>query len=192
MAGDPLVALAVNLWLVRHGATAWSDAGRLNGWTDVPLNDAGRRQAVALRQRLAGHSFAGIWSSDLVRATQTASLAAREHVADRRLRELDFGSLEGKTWDDCPREVRDGLAAFDGFSAPSGESVAQLRTRVLDFVETLEEGDHALFTHGGVVRLLLLEQGQRPLVPPGRLVRVVRRGRDGRAGGSRPTRTSAR
>jgi broad specificity phosphatase PhoE len=70
--------------------------------------------------------------------------------------------------------------------------VAQLRARVLDFMETLEEGDHVLFTHGGVVRLLLLEQGQRPLVPPGRLVRVVRRGRDGRAGGSRPTRTSAR
>jgi hypothetical protein len=69
--------------------------------------------------------------------------------------------------------------------------VAQLRSRVLDFVETLDEGDHVLFTHGGVVRLLLLEQGRRPLVPPGGL-RVVRRGRGGRLGGSRPTRTSAR
>jgi 2,3-bisphosphoglycerate-dependent phosphoglycerate mutase len=184
------VALAVRLWLVRHGATDWSDAGRLNGWTDVPLTDGGRRQATALRERLARHRFAGVWSSDLARATDTARLAVGNHVADRRLRELDFGSLEGKTWGECPREVRDGLIAFHGFSAPGGESVPQLRSRVLEFIETLEEGDHVLFTHGGVVRLLLLEQGRNAPIGPGG-VQIVRRRRR-RAGDSGATPTSAR
>jgi broad specificity phosphatase PhoE len=47
-----MVAMSARLWLVRHGATDWSDAGRLTGWSDIPLNDVGRRQAQVLRRRL--------------------------------------------------------------------------------------------------------------------------------------------
>jgi broad specificity phosphatase PhoE len=96
MAITGLVAMSTRLWLVRHGATDWSDAGRLNGWTDVPLNERGRLQARSLAERLAGRQFAAVWSSDLMRAIETAQLAVGEPVPDGRLRELGFGSLEGR------------------------------------------------------------------------------------------------
>jgi probable phosphoglycerate mutase len=163
----------LKLWLVRHGATDWSDAGRLNGWPDVPLNEEGRRQARSLTQGLARRRFTDVWSSDLVRATETAGLACWEAVADSRLRELDFGRLEGSGWDECPPDVRGALLAFDGFDAPAGESVTELRSRVFGFLDALAGGEHLVFTHGGVIRLLLREAGPDRPVPPGSFVRVV-------------------
>lgn len=149
-----LVAMSVHLWLVRHGATDWSDAARFCGWTDVPLNEAGRRQARAFGDRLTEHRFAGAWTSDLSRAAETARLAVGGAVPDPRLRELRFGRLEGLRWDECPAPVRSALLAFDGFRAPDGESVEELRERVAAFTEGLSGGDHLVFTHGGVIRAL--------------------------------------
>jgi 2,3-bisphosphoglycerate-dependent phosphoglycerate mutase len=165
--------MSLRLWLVRHGATDWSDAGRLNGWTDVPLNEWGRRQARSLTQSLASRQFTGVWSSDLVRATETARLAAKEAVGDSRLRELDFGRLEGSRWEECRSEVRRALLAFEGFRAPGGESMAELRSRVLGFVDELPGGEHLVFTHGGVIRLLLRGAGLDRRLPPGAFVRVA-------------------
>ena len=85
--------MSARLWLVRHGATDWSDAGRLNGWTDVPLNERGRAQATWLAGQLKGREFVDVWSSDLARAEETARLVLGQPVPDRRLRELDFGAL---------------------------------------------------------------------------------------------------
>lgn len=165
--------MSVRLWLVRHGSTDWSDAGRLNGWTDIPLNDRGKRQATSLRARLAGMAFAGVWSSDLVRAMETARLAAGGAVPDPRLRELDFGALEGKRWADIPEAAQRALLAFDGFEAPGGESVADLAVRIHRFVEGLLDGDHLVFTHGGVIRLLLRRAADDRRVAPGELVHPV-------------------
>jgi probable phosphoglycerate mutase len=167
-----MVTISAWLWLVRHGATDWSDAGRLNGWTDVPLNERGRLQARRLEGALAGKSFAGVWTSDLSRSTETAHLAAFGAVTDERLRELDFGELEGKTWDECPPDAREALLAFDDFEAPGGEAVTNLRRRVHEFAARLGEGDHLVFTHGGVIRLLLREAGRDSSIAPGGLVRL--------------------
>jgi probable phosphoglycerate mutase len=164
--------MSPRLWLVRHGATSWSKAGRLNGWTDVPLNEGGRLQARRLAGELAGRSFAGVWTSDLSRSVETATLSIAGGVHDRRLRELDFGELEGRTWEECPTEARESLVSFDDFQAPGGESVAQLRRRVLEFTMALREGEHLVFTHGGVIRLLLREAGRDASVAPGALVRI--------------------
>jgi probable phosphoglycerate mutase len=90
-------------------------------------------------------------------------------VLDPRLRELAFGMLEGRRWEECPGDVRRALAAF-AFEAPGGESVAGLRSRVFRFVEELPEGDHLVFTHGGVIRLLLRETGADRQVMPGEFV----------------------
>jgi len=169
-----VVAMTVRLWLVRHGATDWSDARRLNGWTDTPLNDRGRLQARSLAERLNARQFARVWSSDLARAAETARLALGEPVLDPRLRELEFGMLEGSRWEDCTADVRGALAAFDDFEAPGGESVAGLRSRVIRFVEELPEGDHLVFTHGGVIRLLLRQTGADRHVLPGGFVLVAR------------------
>jgi len=162
------------LWLVRHGATDWSDAGRLTGWRDIPLNDEGRRQAQLLRTRLRSIEFDGIWSSDLSRAMETARVAVGGARADERLRELDFGELEGRTWDQCSPEVQAELFSFDRFVAPGGESVSELRTRIFAFTDTLPDGRHLIFTHGGVIRVLLRLLGRDHAVPPGGLVQLVR------------------
>ena len=148
-----------------------SDAGRFNGWTDVALNERGRAQAHALRDRLAP-AYDGIWASDLARAVETAAIASVAAQTDRRLRELDFGELEGKTWDGCPPDVRRSLLEFDSFVAPGGESTSGLRERVGDFVSSLEPGRHLLFTHGGVIRVLLRARGIDRRVEPGEIVEV--------------------
>ena len=163
--------MTVELTLVRHGATDLSDAGRFNGWTDVPLNERGRAQALALRARLSS-AYDGIWSSDLSRATETASIASVTATLDRRLRELDFGELEGNTWDGCAPHVQQSLLGFDSFEAPGGESASRFRDRVGDFVSSLEPGRHLLFTHGGVIRVLLRAHGTDRRVEPGEMVEL--------------------
>lgn len=90
-----------DLWLVRHGQTDWNLAGRWQGQSpQAPgLNEAGHAQALALRSQLAGRQFAAIYSSDLLRARQTAELLADPLglpvKLDPRLREMDLGEWEG-------------------------------------------------------------------------------------------------
>jgi probable phosphoglycerate mutase len=158
------------LWLARHGETPASRERTLAGWIDVPLTERGQAQAAALRPAFADQEFDGVWSSDLVRAVTTARLAWGEPTPDRRLREISFGDLEGVGYTALDEGVRDALMRFDGFQAPGGESFADLRTRVLGFVDELPPGRHALFTHGGVVRMLAREVGEDRFVPTGTLV----------------------
>jgi probable phosphoglycerate mutase len=160
------------LWLVRHGETAASRGRILAGWTDVALTEHGEDQASALRPRLAGERFDGVWSSDLRRALTTARLAWGEPRADERLREMSFGELEGRPWDSLDPRWQEGMARFEGFAAPGGESFDDLRARVLSFVDTLDPGRHLLFTHGGVVRVLSRELGEDRFVPTGTLLVV--------------------
>ena len=161
-----------SLWLVRHGATDWSTAGRLTGWTDVPLNAEGQNQAASLRSTLRPITFAGVWSSDLTRAVDTARLAWGEAHIDRRLREINFGTLEGTLWDHLDPALHEALLGFDDFQAPHGESTADLRERVADFLSSIPAGDNLIFTHGGVIRLLLRVSGQNRHIQPGELIRI--------------------
>jgi probable phosphoglycerate mutase len=158
------------LWLVRHGETPASKGRTLAGWTDVPLTGHGEEQASALRPLLAGEPFDGVWSSDLQRALATARLAWGEPRQDARLREMSFGALEGKLWETLDPHVQEGLARFEGFAAPGGESFEDLRARVLSFLDGLPAGRHLVFTHGGVVRLLSREVGEDHFVPTGTLL----------------------
>ena len=162
--------MTVRVWLARHGATEWSASGRLTGWRDVPLSDAGREQAVDLRRRLDGRGFDSVRTSDLVRAVDTARIVAGAAVPDPRLRELDFGTLEGATWEELAPGVRRALMRFDGFEAPEGESVRDLRRRLVEAIAELPAGDHLIVTHGGVIRALVRNAG---LVGPGE-VRTLR------------------
>lgn len=164
--------MTVQLWLVRHGATDWSVAGRFNGWTDVPLNADGRMHAESLRTRVAGIDFDGVWSSDLSRCLETARLAGFDPPSDRRLRELDFGAIEGLTWDECSADIRDALLGFDSFAAPGGETTAQLRARLHGFTDHLAAGRHLLFTHGGVIRALVRDHGPDRTIATGELVTI--------------------
>lgn len=158
--------MTTTLWLVRHAETDWSGTGRLCGWTDVPLNARGRDQARALAWTLAGRRFTSVWSSDLRRSVDTARLSHGTPTTDPRLRELGFGTLEGLRWSELPPPIQGALLSFDGFNAPDGEPVDALRQRVLVFVAELPPGDHLLFTHGGVMRLLLRQAGSDQSIGP--------------------------
>jgi probable phosphoglycerate mutase len=160
------------LWLVRHGETPASRGRILAGWTDVPLTGRGEAQAVALRTSFADTPFDGVWSSDLARAVSTARLAWGEPSQDRRLRELAFGELEGVEFAAIDTPVREALLRFEGFAAPGGESFDEFEDRVMSFVDELPPGRHALFTHGGVVRLLARGLGEDRFVPTGTLLIV--------------------
>jgi 2,3-bisphosphoglycerate-dependent phosphoglycerate mutase len=159
----------LHLWLVRHGETPANRDGVLAGWTDVPLTETGQAQARALRPVLTAQVFTSAWSSDLDRTMTTARLAYGETKADRRLRELHFGELEGQPWREIDARHMTALMALDDFVAPGGESLADLRLRVLSFVDELDPGRHLIFTHGVVIALLGLEVGQKELVPTGTL-----------------------
>ena len=160
----------LELWLVRHGETTCSRDGILAGWDDVPLTEKGVAQAEAVRPVLNGSPFASVWSSDLRRAIHTALLAWGQPVADPRLREINFGELEGKRWETLEHSYKKALFDFEAFDPPGGETLEQLRERVAGFLSELPAGRHLLFTHGGVIRLLTREVGEDGFVPTGTVV----------------------
>lgn len=161
------------LWLVRHGETPASRGRLLAGWEDVPLTEHGEDEARALRPVLEGTDFDGVWCSDLRRAVTTARLAwAGEAVRDRRLREMSFGTLEGRPWDTLDARWQEAMIRFEDFAPPGGETFDAVRSRVLDFVDGLAPGRHLVFTNGGVLRLLSREVGEDHFVPTGSLLVV--------------------
>jgi probable phosphoglycerate mutase len=167
MSHDPL-----ELWLVRHGETIRSAQRQIAGWFNTPLTATGEDQARALRSVLDGHGFDGVWSSDLARAIVTARLAWGEPRQDRRLRELNFGELEGADYHVLRQPEYRKIVDFRDFAAPGGESMPELRARVQDFVGELPAGRHLVFTHGGVIRLLTQDLGVDRFLPTGALAAV--------------------
>ena len=144
------------LVVARHGVTEWSRAGRHTGRTDVPLLEEGRRQAEALRGRLAGHGFARVLTSPLARARETCRLAGFEGEAEccDDLLEWDYGDYEGLTTDQI-RATRPGWNLWhDG--APGGEDpgdVARRADRVVTSVRRAT-GDVLAFAHGHLLRMV--------------------------------------
>jgi broad specificity phosphatase PhoE len=136
------------LLLVRHGETDWNAEGKLQGHSDRPLNDFGRRQATALADRLEDEDIAAIYSSDLVRAKETAEiLGARVGVpvvVDPDLREKNWGTWEGLTGDERL------TVEFEG------ETTEDHRDRTLGAIARIvERHPHervVVVTHGGSVR----------------------------------------
>jgi probable phosphoglycerate mutase len=163
---------ALELWLIRHGETTHSAGRRLAGWSDPPLTEIGRCEALALRAVLDGGRFDSVWSSDLDRALSTARLAWGEPRLDGRLREVNFGSLEGRGYDEVDAEFAEVFLRFRDFAVPGGETHREFTDRVRQFVEELPPGRHLLFVHGGVIRALTQDFGLDRFVGTGSLVRV--------------------
>jgi len=149
----------LELWLIRHGETAWNAEGRIQGSVDLPLSPGGVRQAERLAARLANTHFDAAFASDLARARQTGEIAlpGTDLRLDRRLRELDYGVFEGKTWSELgPDEAamaRHWHADRVGRRIPGGESYGDLMARFEAFrAEIPERGCVIAFAHGGTVR----------------------------------------
>jgi phosphoserine phosphatase len=145
--------VTARLLLVRHGQSSWNREGRIQGQTDVPLSDEGRRQAEAAARRLRSTTLAGIYSSPLCRAHDTAMAIAQPHAlavtSIPDLAEIQHGMWEGLTlteiaakdgerlrqWNETPGRVR----------MPSGEALRDVRQRSLSAVRVLAT------RHGGDV-----------------------------------------
>jgi len=93
--------MTTTLYIARHGETEWNRAGKLQGHQDSPLTARGHHQAESLAVALNNKQITRVYSSDLGRAIQTARAVAKhlevELIIDERLRERNFGILEGKT-----------------------------------------------------------------------------------------------
>lgn len=168
----------MRLHLVRHGQSRWNVDGRLQGQSPgIPLTELGEQQIRQTAVRLGG--FGGtIWTSDLLRAKQSAEILADltggRLVVDERLREQCYGSLEGcLTRELVPEPVPNGFHITE-IAWGDGESLAQVYLRVRSFLLDLQEADAVLVTHGDTLRVTLtvidqLNRGE-PDEKPHRLV----------------------
>jgi broad specificity phosphatase PhoE len=144
------------IYLARHGETAWSLTGQHTGRTDLPLTEAGERNARRLQERLSGLKFIRVFTSPLLRAGRTCELAGFGSVAeiDGDLVEWDYGEYEGLRTAEI-RVKRPGWQLFrDG--CPGGESPQQVATRADRVVDRLRglPGDILLFSSGHFLRVL--------------------------------------
>jgi glucosyl-3-phosphoglycerate phosphatase len=150
--------------LVRHGETEWNATKRAQGQADVPLNDSGRLQAEEAAAQLDGVNLAGVYSSDLSRAIDTAEPIARSHglevVTDPAFREIDQGKWEGLLLDEI-RARWPGMwgPARHHVQRPGGESPQQVQKRALEGVARVVErhprGAVAIVSHGGTIRWIV-------------------------------------
>ena len=144
------------IYLARHGETAWSLSGQHTGLTDLPLTARGERNASRLRQRLAGLTFARVFTSPLQRARRTCELAGFGPVAeiDNDLLEWNYGEYEGRRTSEIRAERPNWQLFRDG--CPGGESPQQVAARADRAVCRLRavEGDVLLFSSGHFLRVL--------------------------------------
>jgi broad specificity phosphatase PhoE len=144
------------IWLIRHGETEWSLGGRHTGRTDVPLTEAGRRQAKTLGRHLGKRTFALVLTSPLGRARETCQLAGYGDAAEITddLREWDYGIYEGRTTAEV-RAHEPGWSIWTT-SIPEGETVDHVGERAHRVIEraVAAGGDVALFAHAHFLRIL--------------------------------------
>lgn len=162
--------------LIRHGPTEWNALRRFQGRTDMPLSVDGRAAARAIAETLHSELFDRIYSSDLVRAAETARMLGESRGADvtldERLREFDFGRWEGLTWDEIiaanPQLAGLGSTAVKLYAPEGGESFPQVSARVASFLDELTQQNlraAAVVTHAGVLHAIFSVLG---LAPPER------------------------
>ena len=146
------------LWLLRHGATAWALNGRHTGSTDLPLLPQGEQEAQELQPVLKQVPFAAVFCSPLNRARRTCELAelGQQAVLLEELREWNYGNYEGLTTPQIQQSVPDWSIWSHG--CPGGEDAATVQKRcgaVIDHAMAIQnEGAVALFAHGHLLRAL--------------------------------------
>jgi broad specificity phosphatase PhoE len=168
----------VQLVFVRHGETAWNAARRFQGQSDVPLSLRGQAQAAALARALCNVPFTHAYSSDLIRALETARaiVAGRDLpiVTDVRLREFDFGEWEGLTWNEIvvrwPELERRLPTQARLYEPIGGETFEHVVARVRAFLDELLDNSAVKYalvaTHAGALHAameVLRPEGFDPL-----------------------------
>jgi len=169
------------LLLVRHGVTEHNSNRRFAGYSDVELNAAGYKQVEMLRERLANEKIAAVYCSDLKRAIVTAEVVSSGHEVDivtcPELREINYGDIEGLTFEEIGRHYPELAESITNFSLklsfPGGESFKEFIERSIKFLERLkkhaEEQTILVVSHGGVLKVLVcdllgIDQGHWPQI----------------------------
>lgn len=146
------------IYLVRHGQTDWNVEHRTQGHLDIPLNETGRNEARICKEKLANIKIDKIISSDLSRAKETAAIINENFslpiTYDSRIRELNFGDLQGvlakdisdKNWyllNHEPHKIH-------------AEPLADVYKRMKHFFDEIDPGKNTLVVgHGGTVRMAM-------------------------------------
>jgi probable phosphoglycerate mutase len=162
--------MSTRLLLVRHGQTAWNADGRFMGQLDFPSDEMGRAQVLAVAKRLVTEQPAAIYSSDLVRARETA-LAIQSAIGshppitfDARLREMHFGDWQGQTYGEMMERDAAGLAKWQAdplhVAPPNGETLLTLAGRVeaayKEICAAHPEQTIIVTGHGGSLQILIV------------------------------------
>ena len=157
----------MKLYLVRHGETDWNLQNRIQGQTDTPLNEQGRRQAQELAMKLKEkHHISSLYSSRQKRAFETAQVVGRmiglEPQIRQGLEEISLGKWEGYTWRQVREQIPEAYQAWYNNRRyqvpPQGESYQQLLDRLLPTLADLMEkngGNVLAVTHSAVIMTLL-------------------------------------
>ena len=163
------------VYLARHGQTAYNHEGRFQGQQQVPLDDTGRAQAAELAERAAGYGFRALWCSPLLRARETADIVAArlglEPKEDARLMETDAGDWTDLTFAEVRAQAPERFDAFAAaepdFSFPGGESFAEQEVRVSAALADIEKGElpALVVCHGMVIRAALASRAGDGAVP---------------------------
>ena len=151
----------MRIYILRHGETEWNVDGRIQGQLDVPLSPIGIEQALGWRTYFDRIELAGVYSSALSRASETAFLATgRPPCLMPEFNERCFGELQGQVWE---RELETVL----NVCPPGGETREQLETRVRAALQQLvsyhsADEEFLIVCHGGSGRVILEYAGGAP------------------------------
>jgi len=155
------------LLLVRHGETIWNHTSRYQGHTDIELSETGREQARSLAKRLKTEKVKAVYSSDLKRAFETASILASLHnlpvKTTKELREINFGDWEGLTYQEIMEEYRELASEWyqhpGKIRIPGGETFTDVKERayntILELARQNDPGTIIVVAHGGTIRAII-------------------------------------
>ncbi|RXZ50544.1 histidine phosphatase family protein [Agromyces fucosus] len=152
---------SVLIALVRHGETEWNRQRRLQGMTDIPLNDTGRAQAVRTATWLAGDDeWHVVYASQLSRAAETAEIIAREldlpaPTINQGLAERAHGVLEGLDHASARAAVEAQVTTIEGLE-PRSSAIARVTGALEEIAASHPGGNVVVVTHGDVIRSLML------------------------------------
>ncbi len=148
----------IRLALLRHGHTVWNRAGRIQGRSDIPLDDTARAD-LAAQSLPADWQEAEIWSSPLQRAAETARLVTGQVPrTDPALIEMNWGQWEGRHGLDLRADPSSGFRDIElwgwDYRPPGGESPAEVWARLTPWLQSLRR-DAVAVCHIGVMRMIL-------------------------------------
>jgi broad specificity phosphatase PhoE len=162
------VAPTIDVYLARHGQTAYNLERRFQGHLPVPLDETGRAQAADLAERASAHEFRALWCSPLLRARETAEVVAAriglEPREEPRMMETDAGDWTDRLFVDVQAEDPESFAGFingaPSFAFPGGESFAQQGARVAAALVDIERDalPALVVCHGVVIRIALFQR----------------------------------